>query len=144
MPLIRRLVDIEALAVDHLEQDAELAALIGGTGNAARVSTELPASHRFETRVQVFAATASEVDPATHHLDRPVLQVAGFGATKGEAFEVCAEAVRALLEAPAGSHTGAVVTAAERITGPAWAPDDTTRPPTPRYLASVALTVHPV
>lgn len=143
MPLIRKLVDVEALAVAYLEQDDDLGALVGGTGDAARISTELPAGFRPEGRLQVFAATSSELDAATHYLDRAVLQVNGYGATKAEAFDVTAEAIRALLEAPQAEHAGAVVTAAARLTGPAWNPDATTNPPTPRYLASVALTVHP-
>lgn len=139
----RDLVDVEALLVAHLEQDAALGALVGGTGDAARVSTELPASFppAGEARVQVFRVSSTELDPETGYLERAVVQAHAYGATKGEAWDVMAKTVRALRTARAAAHTGAVVTSVERVTGPAWNRDPSTG--APRYSASFAVTVHP-
>lgn len=138
MPPVRKLVDVELVVVEHLNADATLDALVDG------VATELPRGFpkTGRPRVQVFRASSTEVDAETGHIERAVLQVNGYGSSKGEAWDVIAETLRSLREAPTADHDGAVVTAVERLTGPSWSPDPTTN--APRYTASVAVTVHPI
>ena len=142
MPDVRPLVDVEGLLVDYLEQDAGLGALVGGVGDAARVSTELPAGFVPEGRVKLvrIGGTPSGTD-AAEHLDRAVVQLDGFGATKADAFDVIRAALVALRRAPSAAHVDAVVTSVDRISGPTWSPDPETD--APRYLLTVAVTVHP-
>lgn len=140
MPEQRALADVEALLVDAFEGDEHLAPLIGGPGDAARVSTELPAAFGPEARVRLFRVGGTQPDPETGHLDRALVQLDAYGATKGEAWAVAAESLAAARRARQ-AHPGAVVTAVERVSGPLWQPD----PPTgvPRYVTTIAVTVHP-
>lgn len=137
MPTIRPLVDVEALVIAHLGVDAELAAL------TVDVASETPAGFPSDGApfVQAFRATATTVDPGTGHLERAVLQVNAYGASKAGAWDVMAETYRALLEAPSAAHAGAVVTDVLRLSGPTWSPDPLTD--APRYTSSFAVTVHP-
>lgn len=137
MPTIRPLVDVEAVVIAHLAADPALLAL------AVDVASETPAGFppAGAPFVQAFRATATSVDPATGHVERAVLQVNAYGASKAGAWDVIAQAYRALLEAPAGVHPGAVVTEVVRLSGPTWSPDPVTD--APRYTSSFAVTVHP-
>ena len=143
MPEEREPVDVEALVIDHLEQDAGLGALVGGTGNAASVATELPAGFPAEGRafVQVFRVSATEVDPETGHIERAIVQANSYGASKVEAWDVHAQTHRAMRAARSSTHALGVVTAVERVSGPTWSPDPRTA--APRYTAAYAVTVHP-
>lgn len=140
MPETRNLVDVEKLFVAYLENDAGLGPLVGGAGDSARVSTELPRGFAGEARVRLLRVGGTELDQIGH-LDRALVQIEGYGPTKAAAFAVAAEALRAVKQAPGAEHAGAVVTLVERVSGPSWSPD----PPTghPRYLTTVAATVHP-
>lgn len=141
MPTVPSLVDVEALAIADLEQDADLGALVGGTGNAARIATDAPSTQRPPGALQVFRATGTTVDPATGHVERTVLQVNAYAPTKGAAWDVIAAAYRALLSMPSRDHALGVVTAVERVTGPTESPDPVSG--APRYTSSFAVTVHP-
>lgn len=134
MPETRNLVDVERLLVAALRADAELAAIVD-----TRVSTELPGSFVADQRLKLSRVGGSDLDGAGY-LDRALVQLDAYGATKGEAFEVAATALAALFRAR-GAHAGAVLTRVERVSGPAWSPDPETD--IPRYLATVAVTVHP-
>jgi hypothetical protein len=136
MPELRLLPDVESLLVTYLKADAGIAALVD-----QRVSTELPASFAPEGRVQLFrTGGVPDNDDIPGHLDRPSIQVNAYGETKAEAYDVAAETIRALLQAPAATHTGAVITKATRILGPTWSPDPETD--TPRYLLGFTFAVH--
>lgn len=143
MPEERAPVDVEALAIAHLEQDAGLGALVGGTGNAARVATELSPGFPAEglALLQVFRVSSTQVDAETAHIERAVVQANAYGSTKAEAWDVHAQAHRAFLTARRSVHALGVVTAVERVSGPTWSPDPRTA--APRYTASYAVTVHP-
>lgn len=141
MPDSRMLVDVEALLVSHLLLDVDLGALVGGPGAGGRISTELPPEFADEDRVKVSRISGTEDDGEAGYLDRAIVQLDAYGATKEAAFAVVRQVFRATRAARSSVHAGAVVTAVERVSGPSWSPDpDTARP---RYLLTVALTVHP-
>lgn len=142
MPEALDLVDVEGLLIDFLPYDPDLGPLVGGPGVGARISTELPASFRAEGRLQIFRVSSTAADGGTEHIERALIQVNGYGADKREAFTVTAAALRALRRAPSVAHEAAVVTDVARVTGPTWSPDPSTD--VPRYLSSVAVTVHPI
>lgn len=137
MPEISELVDVEALLVAHLSSDAGVTAIAGD-----RVSTELPAGFEPEARIQLFRVGGAPLDQVTHHLDRAVVQLNVYGASKASAFDAAREALAGLLRARSAAHPLGAVTHVERLTGPTWSPDPATD--TPRYLLTVAITVHPL
>lgn len=137
MPELRNLVDAERLLVTYLLADDGVAALCG-----TRVTTELPKTFTKQARVQIFR-TGGVPDPkdVPGHLDRPTIQINAWGATKESAYDVAAETIRAILAAPKATHSGAVVTHANRLLGPVWSPDPDTD--TPRYVIGAVLWIHP-
>lgn len=137
MPALRDVVDIEATLVAYLGADVSLTALVDD-----RISTELPAGFTAEARVRLFRVGGAPAagDPAGY-LDRPSVQFDCFGATREQAWDVAAESVRAVLQAPSATHTGVVVTGARRTLGPTWQPDPDTD--IPRYLFTAVLWTHP-
>lgn len=135
MPETRDLVDVEKLLVAAMAADAALAALV-----ADRVSTELPGDFGPEERLRLVRVGGSVLDADTAHLDRALVDLHAYGSSKGAAFGVAATTLSALSRVR-GAHAGAVVSRVERVSGPAWAPDPSTD--VPRYLATVAVTVHP-
>lgn len=128
--------DVEALTIDALKADAALTTLLGGT----KISSDLTTGFPDGKRVALHRAGGAAADTKTEYLDRPVLQLECYGATKAEAFDVAAETLRALLDMQGGTYARGVVGTVQRLTGPAWAPEPDTV--TPRYLMSVALHVH--
>lgn len=139
MPDLRPIVDAEQLLIDHLLADADVAALVD-----TNVSAELPEDFGPQARIQLFRIGGiPNPGDVPGHLDQPSLQLNIFGATKAEAFDVAAQAIRATLAAPAATHAGAVVTGARRVLGPTWSPDPGTNPPVARYIVGVVLSVHP-
>lgn len=138
MPAHRPLVDVEALLVAHLDDDVALSALVADNDVASELPSDFPPEGR--PFVQVFRASATTVDPETGHIERVVVQVNGYGATKANAWDVIAETYRSILEAT-GTHAAGVVTATVRLTGPTWSPDPITD--AARYTSSFAVTVHP-
>jgi hypothetical protein len=137
LPEISELVDVEALLVAHLSSDAGVTAIAGD-----RVSTELPADFEPEARIQLFRVGGAPLDQETQHVDRAVVQLNVYGASKAEAFDTARAALRALLLARSTPHELGAVTHVERLTGPTWSPDPTTD--APRYLVTMAITVHPL
>lgn len=130
-----RIPDVEALLTAAMNADADLAALVGG-----KISWELPSTFPDGRRIRMNRAGGSPVDEDTEYLDRPVVQIEAFGADKGEAFDVAAEAMAAILKLAGRTFPEGVVTKAARLSGPTWAPEPDTG--TARYLLSVALIVH--
>ena len=144
MPESRALADAEAVIIAHLAQDAGLLVVLGSPAVGEEpIGAELDETfpEAGEKFVQVFRATSTSVDPETGFIERCVLQVNSYGASKGEAWDVIAETTRALIDARTASHQGCVVTAVERLTGPSWSRDPSTN--APRYTSSWAVTVHP-
>lgn len=141
MPQTPALVNVEALVVADLEQYAELGALVGGTGNDARVATNAPSAAAPPGAVQIFRASGASADPGTESIERTLLQVNAYGPTKSIAWSVMAATFRGVVSSPYREHALGVVTAAVRITGPTDSPDPISG--APRYTASFAITVHP-
>lgn len=137
MPEITELVDVEALLVAHLSSDAGVTAIADD-----RVSTELPAGFEPEARIQLFRVGGAPTEAVTHHIDRAVVQLNIYGSTKAEAFDTARAALSGLLRARSAAHPLGSVTHIERLTGPTWSPDPATD--APRYLLTVAITVHPL
>lgn len=135
MPERRSLPDIEGLVLDALLADPNLVPIFGD-----RISTELPDTFPDGQRLRFWRASGTPADEEPEHIDRPLLQVEGYGETKEEAFASITAGLDALFELPATALPGAVVTRVQRVTGPSWSPDPTTN--TPRYLLGVVLYVH--
>jgi hypothetical protein len=142
VPSVRPPLDLETVLVAELEQDAELGALVGGPGNAARISTELPSTFTAgEARVRLERVGGGPVG-WPDHLDRALVNFHVYGPTSEEAWSVAAELVRAVFELEGRTVAGGVLTAVERLLGPAWLPDPDADN-APRYLVQYALTGHP-
>lgn len=144
MPELRPLADVEAVVIAHLVDDVDLGILVGGTGDDARIATELANDFPDEGRedLQVFRVGGTTVDAGVGHIDRAVLQVNAYGAEAESAWELAAMAFKTLLLAPGSTHDGAVIAAVDRVSGPAWSPDPVTD--CPRYIASYAVVLHPL
>ena len=134
MPL-RLLVDVEALAVDHLRAHASVAALVG-----TRVATELPAS---PTWPFLTVSLVGGIEKLANHLDEQYLDVMAWADSKTSANLLIRTARAALIEARTTSHARGVVTDVRTSSTPRWMPDDAVDPPRPRYHASFAVTCHP-
>lgn len=76
-------------------------------------------------------------------LDYPRLQFDAWANDQGTARQV-ARVVRAALQELPGTHDLGVVTGVDETGGLQWLPDPNDKPPRPRYLFSVVVTVHPV
>lgn len=74
-------------------------------------------------------------------LDKPWFQIDVYGGTKTQAQALCDEVVEALPSLP-GAHSEGVVAGVE-IASVRSLPDIGYRPPRPRYVLSVYLSVHP-
>lgn len=133
---IRTPVNTEALAVEHLDNDADVVDLAG-----EHVSTELP-GNRANPWVQVTRLPGSTgATPETGRLERARLQVSIWADTKAGAWALTELVGRSLLDSPGSSNSYGVVTGAEYEVTPYWAPDPETDDP--RYLFVMALFVHP-
>lgn len=137
MPETMPLVDVEALIVAHLRDDADLVALMGGDDNIGTEQRALLPLPFLEIR----RIGGSLVTPETAHIERARLHVATWAESKPAAWDLAARTVVALLRAPEAPHALGVVTAADMELTPYWSPDP--EDDTPRYLATCALTVHP-
>lgn len=135
MPTVSPLVDVEALAVAHLLDDAAVTALVGDG-----VSTELPLDAPLP-RIQLFRLGGNLITQETAWLERSRLFLASWADTKAEAFDVSNAAVVSLMATPDLPHDAGVVTAADIELAPYWSPDP--EDDVPRYLSTIALTVHP-
>lgn len=132
------LVDVEALAVAHLKADVDLVVALGSEAN---IGTELPADLPLPF-VETRRLGGSLITPETARLERARLHLATWAATKPEAWDIAVAAVSAFLRAPDLPHELGVVTAADVELTPYYSPDP--EDDTPRYLATIALTVHPL
>jgi hypothetical protein len=141
MPDLRPPVDLETVLVGALEQDAELGALVGGTGNAARVSTRLPSTFADETRVKLERAGGG-ARGWPDHIDRALVNLHAYGPTDAQAWAVAAALVVAVNRLEGEVVAGGVITATERLLGPSWLPDPDADN-APRYLLQFAVTAHP-
>lgn len=130
-----RIPDVEALLVNALLAHATVAAMV-----STKVSTELPTTFPDGKRLKLSRIGGTPVDEDTEYLDRPLIQLEGFGATKADAFDVTAAAMTALLSFAGKTYTEGTVTKVLRLSGPAYAQDPDTE--TPRYLLTVAVYVH--
>lgn len=142
MTVIRPPLDLETVLVGELEQDATFAALVGGVGNAARISTKLPSSFtKDEARVKLARAGGAPVG-WPEHLDRAIVQADAYGPTELAAWAVAADLVRAMVAIEGRTVAGGVITAVERILGPSNVPDPDAGNAA-RYLVQWAVTAHP-
>lgn len=137
MPETDALVDVEALAVAHLRADAELVALMGATDN---IGTEIRGTLPLPF-VELRRLGGNLITPETARLERCRLFVATWAATKPGSWDLAAATMQALMRMPDNVHELGVVTAVDVELTPYYSPDP--EDDTPRYLATVAATVHP-
>ncbi len=126
------MVDVEALVVNALLDDAGVAALVSD-----RVYTDLPAQPRWP--LVVVTRIGGLTDPLGH-IDSALVQVEGWAKDRETAFDVTADALSALL-AIRGVFTEGVVTGAAPFTGIGYLPDAPST--TPRYVFRLTLYAHP-
>jgi len=134
MPL-RLIPDDEALAIDYLDSHASITALVG-----TRVSTQLPASPTFP---YLTVQSAAGIEKDANHLDEAYLDLLAWANSKADAKLLIRTARAALLDAPNTTHSRGVVSHARTTLTPRWLPDESINPPRPRYVTTVALTIHP-
>ena len=128
--------NVEKIVVQHLLNDQTVEDALGA-GN--RVSTELPPGADLP-RIRI--SLAGGTIPVRGWLYTFRVSVEAWGTTKDEAWTVLATALASLQDGLDGALVdGGVVTAADQETGATWVPDPESK--TPRYLATVSLTVHP-
>jgi hypothetical protein len=127
--------NVEKIVVQHLLADGDLTDLLG----ANRVSTEVPANATLpRVRVTLIGGTVL----VRSWLYRTRVSIEAWGTGKDEAWEVLTTAVASLEQSLDGALVeGGVVTAVDQETGATWVPDPESN--TPRYLATVVVTVHP-
>jgi hypothetical protein len=140
---VRVMPSSEALAVAYARSHATLITLIPSTPatspQTARVATELPPSQTLSW-LTVSLAAGIEKDPG--HLDEYYLDLMAWG-TKAEAELLIRTARAVFMDAHLVSHTRGVVSNPRTVLPPRWLPDESVNPPKPRYLCTVALTIHP-
>lgn len=138
------LPDIEALVTSFLRAQNEVTSIVN-----ARVYTEIPeapappaADNRFPlVRVRRLGGFPSLHRPL--QVDRPLVQIEGYAATKGAA-RLLTETCRAVLaERVEGVHVTGVV-AGITFGALLWLPDEDFTKPKPRYIADATLTVRPL
>lgn len=129
------LVDLEALVVAHLLDDAAVAAIAGDN-----VLTELDANFAMPT-LQVTRFPGVFTDPDTARLERGRIQVQAWADTKEEAYDLAAAAAVSLKALPDVAHALGVITAAQWEQGPWWNPDP--EQDQPRYMMTLAVYAHP-
>ena len=127
--------DVPKVALDYLRTIPEVTTL------TPRISTQSPATPVYPY-VTVQRVGGNEV--VEFRLDRANLQLDAWGTNEAEASLVIRTVIAALKAARGYQHPTAVIAAAELVLSPQWIPDTTRTPPTPRFVASVALTVHPI
>lgn len=132
---LRLAVDVEALAVDWLKDHASIAALVG-----TRVATALPAAPTWPFLTVSLVAGAEKV---ADHLDEQYLDLFAWADTKESAKLLIRTARAVMIEARRGAHDRGVVTDVRTVSTPRWLPDGLDAPVRPRYVCTMALTVHP-
>lgn len=132
---LRLQVDVEALAAEHLRAHASIAALVG-----ARVGTQLPGPPG-PTWPYLTVTMVAGVEKVADHLDESYLDVFAWADRKDDANVLIRTARAVLIEARTATHDRGVVTNVRTISPPRWLPDPIDD--RPRYLCTMALTVHP-
>lgn len=140
MPSVRPPVDLELVLVGALELDAG-SAIVGGPGNAARVSTRLPSTFEPSATVRLERSGGGAVG-WPDHVDRALFTFHAYGESDAVAYEVARWLVVALAALEGSTVAGGVVTAVDRVLGPLSSPDPDAGG-APRYLLQYALTAHP-
>lgn len=117
------------------DAEAETIRYLGACG--IKASTELPSKPTWPalTLCRIGGGTS----PA-HRLDRARIQLSAWGASKGEARALMAQALARLWEMPIAYAGTATVTDVAADLGMTWNPDDSATPPRPRYIAGVQIT----
>lgn len=142
MPEVRVPVDLETVLVGALEQDATFAPLVGGVGNAAKISTRLPSSFRKEERLKLNRTPGGGAVGWPDHIERALVDFHAYGEDDTGAWAVAAGLVVAMARLEGSIVAGGVITACERTLGPGWLPDPDAGD-APRYLMQYAITAHP-
>jgi hypothetical protein len=143
MPEIRPPVDLETVLVGALEQDADLAPLVGGLGDAARISTRLPSSFgKGDARVKITRPPGGAPVGWPDHLDRAIIQGEAYGPDDAGAFSIVAALLVAMARLEATIVAGGVITGIDRISGPGWLPDPDADNAA-RYVVQWAVYAHP-
>lgn len=135
---IRELVDVEALLVGLLNEDADIIGVAGedsvGTDLPPELDAELPYLQLWRLPGSIL------VTDQTQRLERARIQFASWATDRGDALDLARAACRALGEAE-GAYSAGVVSGVDIESSPYWSPDPDTD--TPRYLFTVAAYVHP-
>lgn len=132
---LRLLVDVEALVIDFLIDQADVKALVAGA-----VSQDAGKKH---PHVRVSRIPGPGVaNPAW--LDSARLQIEARAAGRDAAIDVARTVQAALLQELPGQHETGVVTDVVEVMAPAWLPDPTNTPATPRYVSVIAVFAHPL
>lgn len=131
---VRLLPSTEALVASYLRASSDVTALIG-----TRIGTELYAG----TAGAVWLSLVTGSEQVRNHLITSVVDVRSYGGSKADA-DLLARTVHAVMHDMPGTRPTGVVTGVDTLTIPAWSPDDGFEPARPRYLATYAVTVHPL
>lgn len=130
------LPDAEVLLIRYLGTRPELA----GATVAAALPADIQITDRWVT-VALLPAGPSSVDV---WLDGPRFQVDSWAPTRAEASQL-ARMVRALLHVCRNvTYADGIISGTRLVQRPAWIPDSSRTPPTPRYSLTVDLFTHPV
>ena len=129
----------EALAVTYAKAHASLGTLLGASPNT-RVATELPPNPVLPF-LTISLAAGIEKDPG--HLDEAYLDLSAWALTKTDADLLIRTARAVFMDANLVTHTRGVVSNPRTVLPPRWLPDESVNPPKPRYVTTIALTIHP-
>lgn len=125
-------VDVEALTVNALLDDAGVSALVSN-----RVYTDLPAGPRFPLAL---VTRIGGVTDSVYHLDAATVQVEGWAKERTDALDLTAAALSALMHLE-GNYDEGVVSGARPFTGIGYLPDSASS--TPRYIFRLTIFCHP-
>lgn len=141
---VRIMPSSEALAVAYARSHSTLITLIPSTPatspQTARVATELPPNQTLSI-LTISLAAGAEKDPG--HLDEYYLDLSAWAPTKTDADLLIRTARAVFMDTHLATHSRGVVSRPRTVLVPRWLPDDSVNPPKPRYLATIALTIHP-
>lgn len=141
---VRVMPSSEQLAVAYARSHATLITLIPSTPatspQTGRVATELPPN---QTLSMLTVSLAAGIEKDQGHLDEYYLDLSAWAPTKTDADLLIRTARAVFMDAHLVSHTRGVVSNPRTVLVPRWLPDESVNPPKPRYVATVALTIHP-
>jgi hypothetical protein len=136
---IRIMPSSEQLAVVYAKAHTSLHATLGAAPNT-RVATELPPNPTYPF-LTISLAAGIEKDPG--HLDEYYLDVLAWADTKTAADLLIRTARAVFMDTHLATHTRGVVSNPRTVLLPRWFPDLSVNAPKPRYLCTIALTIHP-